>query len=216
MKVLVACEFSGTVRDAFTALGHDATSCDLQPSLTDGKHYKGDVRDILNDGFDLMIAHPTCRFLTITANRWHTKEHLEVDPWRTGERIRAIEFFMLLALAPIERIAIENPVGVMSSVYRKPDQIIQPWMFGDSAAKQTCLWLKNLPLLVHSKQDDLFAVSTHVDEGDHITWIDKHGKQKRQATWYANAKKADRENIRSKTFQGIANAMAEQWGNLKI
>ena len=205
MKVLVACEFSGTVRDTFAALGHDAHSCDLEPSERTGNHYCGDVRDILDKGWDLMIAHPPCTYLTVTGNKWMKDEYKDRFPTRQQDRKDSIEFFMLLANSNIPRIAIENPIGIMSSTWRKPDQIIQPWQFGHEASKSTCLWLKNLPLLVPTNI---------VGKGNFTTF--KSGK--RMATWYADAAKHDpkmRERIRNRTCQGIADAMANQWGILK-
>lgn len=154
MRVLVACEYSGRVRDAFRALGHDAVSCDLLPSEATGPHYQGDVLDVINDGWDLMIAHPPCTYLTIAAE-WAYKEEQtkKIKPGtligaaRQAAREEAIQFVLSLANAPIEKIAIENPVGVLSSRWREPDQFIQPYEYGDDASKKTCLWLKNLPRL---------------------------------------------------------------------
>lgn len=142
LKVLVACESSGAVRDAFTALGHDAMSCDMLPTEKPGKHYQGDVLDIINDGFDLMIAHPPCTYLSVSGMHWTTRGLR--DPKLTED---ALEFVNTLMQADIPMIAIENPVSVISSRIRKPDQIIQPWLFGHDASKKTCLWLKNLPKL---------------------------------------------------------------------
>lgn len=213
MKVLVACEFSGSVRDWFTQMGHDATSCDLLPGDRPGKHYQGDVFDIINDGWDLMVAHPPCTYLTVTGNRWFyhpDDKDLPYDerrphprfPNRRQDRVDGINFFMALANAPIDKIAIENPIGIMSTVWRKPDQIIHPWQFGHEASKSTCLWLKNLPLL---------KPTNIVDKGEFVTY--KSGK--RMTKWYADAAKHDpitREKIRNTTFDGIARAFAEQWG----
>lgn len=201
MKVLIACEFSGTVRDAFTKLGHDATSCDLEPSDTIGKHYQGNVFDIINDGFDLMIAHPPCTYLTVTGNKWFKPEYKDRFPTREQDRLDGIAFFTKLYESNIPKIAIENPIGIMSSILRKPDQIIQPWQFGHSMSKSTCLWLKGLPLL---------RPTNIVDKGEFVTY--KSGK--RMTKWYADAAKFDpktRAKIRNKTFQGIADAFAEQW-----
>lgn len=209
MKVLIACEYSGTVRDAFIRQGHDAISCDLLPTESPGPHYQGDVFDIVNDGFDLMIGHPPCTYLTVTANKWikdqpKRKSGVLVGKERRGARDEAIKFFLRLCDAPIWKIAIENPIGIMSTVYRKPDQIIQPYYFGNEAQKSTCLWLKNLPLLQHLKESDWFGEKTHVDQGE-ILYL-KSGRT--MPKWYANATA----HIRSKTFPGIAEAMAEQWG----
>lgn len=143
MKVLVACEFSGAVRDAFTSLGHYAVSCDLLPSETAGFHYQGDVRDILNEGWDLMIAHPPCTHLAISGARWFGEKQREQQ--------ESLEFVKLLLSAPVPRIALENPVSVISSKIRKPDQVIHPWQFGHGESKTTCLWLKGLPKLRPTK-----------------------------------------------------------------
>lgn len=207
MKVLIACEFSGIVREAFRKKGHDAWSCDLLPTEIEGQHIIGDVTKILNDGWDLMIAHPPCTYLTVTANKWlkdqpPRKSGALVGEARRQARVEAIEFFLKLADANIQKIAIENPVGCMSSIYRKPDQIIQPMQFGHKEPKKTCLWLKGLPLLK----------ATHEGIKPEYT-VTKSGKN--MATWYyfaENTKGPNRSKVRSKTFQGIANAMAEQWG----
>lgn len=182
MKTLIACEFSGTVRDAFTALGHDAWSCDLLPSETDGQHYQCDVMDILDNGWDLMIAHPPCTHLAVSGARWFRD--------KLKEQEEALEFVWLLMNANIPRIAIENPISIISSRIRKPDQIIQPWQFGHGETKATCLWLKNLPKLV----------PTQIVEG-------RHAKVHRMPPG------PNRWKERSRTPKGIANAMAEQWGN---
>jgi len=204
MKILVACEESGTVRDAFIRMGHDAWSCDLLPSI--GNHIQKDVLEVIEYGWDMMIAHPACTYLTTTANKWlkdqpPRKSGALVGEARRNARLEAIDFFMKLVDAPIERICIENPVGCMSTVYRKPDQIIQPFYFGHVEPKRTCLWLKNLPKLEYT---DI------VEPEYHIT---KSGK--RLPKWYAYADKSkgqeERARIRSVTFDGIADAMASQW-----
>ena len=202
MRVLIACEFSGTVREAFAAKGHDAWSCDLEPTDIPGQHYQGDVNDILNEGWDMMIAHPPCTYLTVTGNKWFKPEYKDRFPTRHQDRQDAINFFMLLVNAPIEKIAIENPIGIMSTTYRKPDQIIHPWQFGHEASKSTCLWLKGLPLL---------KPTNIVSKGEFVTY--KSGK--RMTKWYADAASKspkERAKIRNTTFQGIADAMSEQWG----
>lgn len=202
MKILIACEFSGTVRDAFAKRGHDAWSCDLEPTDLPGQHYQGSVLDILNDGWDMMIAHPPCTYLTVTGNKWFKDEYKDRFPTRQQDRKDAIEFFMALANANINKIAIENPIGIMSSTWRKPNQIIQPWHYGHEATKSTCLWLKNLPLL---------QPTNIVSKGEFVTF--KSGK--RMTKWYAEAASLspkERAKVRNKTFQGIADAMAEQWG----
>jgi hypothetical protein len=191
MKVLIACEFSGTVRDAFLARGHDAISCDLLPTESPGPHYQGDVMDIINDGFDLMIAHPPCTYLTNAANKW-----LYVDSGactaldRLDRREDAIEFFKALQAAPIEKIAIENPQPhpyVMEKVGRFADKV-QPWMFGDPETKGVCLWLKNLPPLM----------STSIES-------------KREDIKHRLPPGPDRAKLRSMFFPKMAQAMAEQW-----
>jgi hypothetical protein len=192
MRVLIACEYSGAVRDAFLARGHDAVSCDLLPSEAPGPHYQGPVQDILNDGWDLMVAHPPCTHLAVSGARWFKDKQ--------AEQADALAFVRLLLAAPIARIALENPVSIISSRIRKPDQVIQPWQFGHEATKTTCLWLKGLPKL---------APTNIVGKGArHVT---KSGKSLPQ--WYNLPPSADRWKIRSATFQGIADAMAEQWGN---
>lgn len=197
MKLLVACERSNVVRDAFASLGWDAWSCDLQDAANGGKHYKGDVRDILFDEWDLVIAHPPCTYLTVTGNRWFNPEYAETYPTRRQDRRDAIQFFMLFTKLQVP-YAIENPVGIMSRVWRKPNQIIQPYEFGHVEAKKTCLWLQGLPRLRPTK----------IVKPEYTTF--ESGK--RMATWYANAwKNDDRMNIRSQTFQGVADAMASQW-----
>lgn len=189
MKVLIACEFSGIVRRAFAKCGHDVTSCDLLPTelpfeTLNEHHYQGDIGDIIGQHWDLMIAFPPCTHLAVSGARWFKDKKKEQE--------EAIRFFIWLAAYPsIGRIAIENPIGVMSTYYRKPDQIIQPWQFGHGETKATCLWLKNLPKLV----------STDIVEGrEGRVWKEPPGP--------------DRWKKRSITYQGIADAMAEQWGNL--
>lgn len=181
MKVLIACEFSGVVRKAFAKKGHDAWSCDILRSETRGNHHKGDVLEIINEGWDLMIAHPECKHLAVSGARWF-KDKKE-------EQKEAVDFFMKLANAPIDKICIENPVCIMSSRWRKPDQTIQPWMFGHGEVKRTCLWLKNLPKLQ----------PTNIVEG-----------RSNRIHWMGESKKRSKE--RSRTYRGIAAAMAEQWG----
>lgn len=192
MRVLVACEYSGTVRDAFLALGHNAMSCDLLPTDSPGPHYQGDVRDILGNGWDLMIAHPPCTHLAVSGAKWFDQ--------KKSQQEEALDFVRLLLAAPIPRIALENPVSIISSRIRKPDQIIQPYEHGHEATKTTCLWLKGLPHLVPSKI---------VGKGArHVT---KSGKSLPE--WYNLPPSADRWKLRSATFPGIAKAMADQWGN---
>ena len=180
MKVLVACEYSGRVRDAFIAYGHDAVSCDLLPTESEGPHYQGDVFDIINGEWDLMIAHPPCTHLAVSGSRWFKE--------KATEQAESLAFVRALMDAPISRIAIENPVSVISSRIRKPDQIIQPWQYGHGETKATCLWLKNLPKLN----------PTNIVEG-------------RQARIHRMSPGPNRWKDRSRTYTGIAEAMASQW-----
>jgi site-specific DNA-cytosine methylase len=190
MKILIACEYSGIVRDAFLNQGHDAISCDFLPSDRLGPHYQGDVRDILDDDFDLMIAHPPCTHLAVSGARWF-KDKQE-------EQAEALNFVGLLLAAPIAKIALENPISIISSRIRKPDQIIQPWQFGHPESKSTCLWLKNLPKLVPT---DILEKPVN-------------GRWNNQTPSGQNklGPSEDRWKIRSATYPGIANAMAAQWG----
>lgn len=197
-NVLVACEFSGTVRDAFAAAGHYAMSCDLLPTEAPGPHYQGDVRDVLNDGWDLIVAHPPCTYLSVSGMHW-TRRGLR-DPQLTED---ALEFVQLLLDAPIPRIALENPVSVISSRIRKPDQIIQPHQFGHDASKKTCLWLKNLPLLQATAH-----VAPRIVDGRKRWGNQTDSGQNRLGP------SEDRWAKRSATYPGIAQAMADQWGPL--
>lgn len=216
IKILVACEESDEVRGRLEKMGFNAWSCDLQENRNpNAKHYKGSVFDIINDGWDAMIAFPPCTHLAVSGAR-----HFE-QKRKDGRQQEGIDFFMAMVNAPIKHIAIENPVGVMSKIYRKPDQVIQPYYFGDEAQKTTCLWLKNLPLLYHNGAPNLFDdVVTHTDKGEFFEWIDsKTGKKKRQLLWFKEArslKSDERSKVRSKTFPSIAQAMASQWGNYLI
>lgn len=204
MKVLVACEESQAVCTEFRVLGHEAYSCDIL-ECSGGHpewHIKGNVMEVLYDDWDLIIAHPPCTYLTVTGNRWFNVEgYGEKAIKRQEERTRAIAFVKAIWDSN-ERVAIENPVGVLSSVWRKPDQIIQPYMFGDAAEKKTCLWLKNLPKL---------QPTNIVKPPERV----KYASGKTMAKWYADAwklPKEERAKLRSKTFKGIAEAMANQWG----
>ena len=198
MRVLVACEYSGAVRDEFIKLGHDAMSCDLLPTDVPGPHYEGDVFDIINDGWDLMIAFPPCTHLALSGSQWFEAKR------KDGRQQDAIEFVRRLMLAPIDKIAIENPMGVIPTFIRPYDQVIQPYEFGDPFQKSTCLWLKNLPKLTPT---DI------VSKGEFVEWVSKKGKKKRMAKWFVDALKEKdlRWKIRSQTFPGIAKAMADQW-----
>lgn len=195
MRLLVACEYSGTVRDAFIRAGHDAMSCDLLPTDAAGPHYQGDVFDIINDGWDMMIAHPPCTYLSVSGMHW-TARGLR-DPKLTED---ALEFVQRLMAAPIERIAIENPISVISSRIRKPDQIINPWQFGHDASKRTCLWLKNLPHLVPTA-----IVEPRIVNGKK-RWANQTDSGQNRLP-----PSDDRWKIRSETYIGIADAMAQQW-----
>ncbi len=193
MRVLVACEFSGVVRDAFIRKGHDAISCDLLPSESIfGPHYQGDVMDIINGGWDLMIAHPPCTHLAVSGARWFKDKQ--------QEQKEALDFVRMLMNAPIEKIAIENPVSIISSKIRKPDQVIQPWMFGHAETKKTCLWLKKIkPLAPTDIVEPEFVV---LKDGSRMSPTHYN-------TWFG--KKSERAKTRSRTYIGIAEAMAEQW-----
>jgi len=186
MKVLVACEYSGAVRDAFIRGGHDAMSCDLLPTDAPGPHYQGDVRDLLDYPFDLMVAHPPCTHLSVSGAK-----HFEAKR-ADGRQRSAVAFFMMLAKADIPRIAIENPICIMSSIWRKPDQVIQPWQFGHGETKATALWLKCLPTLQ----------PTNIVPG-------------RDARIHHMPPSADRWKLRSATYPGIAQAMADQWSEIQ-
>ncbi len=195
MRVLVACEYSGTVRDAFIAMGHEAMSCDLLPTDVPGPHYQGDVRDVLHYPWDLMIAHPPCTHLSVSGSRHFEAKRMD------GRQQSAASFFLMLAYADIARIAIENPVCVMSSLWRKPDQTIQPYHFGHDASKATCLWLKNLPPL----RPTAFVEPRYVD--GKARWSNQTDSGQNRLS-----PSDDRWKIRSETYQGIAMAMAKQWG----
>jgi hypothetical protein len=188
MNVLVACEFSGIVRDAFAAKGHNVVSCDLLPSERPGNHIQGDVLKHLNDDWDMMIAFPPCKYICNGGNNWLNRR--PDLAWRENRELGA-KFFMEFVNAPIPKIAIENPIGCMSTKYKKPNQIIYPYMFGHPVRKDTCLWLKNLPKLIPTeivappyKKWDFWSTERHKNGGD----------------------------IKAIAFQGIANAMSEQWG----
>jgi len=255
MRVLVACEYSGRVREAFAKLGHEAMSCDLLPTDLAGNHYQGDVRDIVNDGWDLMIAHPPCTYLSVSGMHWTTRGLR--DPKLTED---ALDFVKELMSANIPKIAIENPISVISSRIRKPDQIIQPWHYGEDASKKTCLWLKGLPKLeINTEQvvspkgwskvmfaDDMvscecceepycISCDTHYSDCGCIGPTEDDTIQKNvdgilfgtriqpapRMIWgnqtpsgqNALGPSPDRWKLRSTTYQGIANAMAQQWNN---
>ena len=203
MRILVGCEESQAVTIELRKLGHEAFSCDVMESSGGYPqwHIQGDLLKELDKGWDMLIAFPPCTHLAVSGAR-HFKEKIA-----DGRQQKGIDFFMEMINAPIEKIAVENPIGIMSTNHRKPDQIIQPWQFGDKAQKSTCLWLKNLPLLVPTNI---------VEKGEFIEFISKKGVKKRQPKWYFDALKnsknaSERSKLRSKTFKGIAKAMATQF-----
>lgn len=194
MKVLIACEFSGVVRDAFIRHGHDAISCDLLPSDRPGPHIQGDVRDVLRErDFDLMIAHPPCTDLSVSGSKHFKTKRAD------GRQIASVRFFMHLARANVPRIAVENPISIMSTIYRTPDQIIQPWMFGHPENKATCLWLKSLPHL-----------KPVTDLRPQMEGLPKNQTDK----VHHMAPGRNRWKDRSITYEGIGEAMAAQWGRM--
>ena len=194
MKVLVACEYSGIVRDAFAAKGHDAWSCDILPTESPGNHFQGDVLEHLDKGWDLMIAHPPCTHLAVSGARWFTEGK---KPWSLQEE--ALDFVRKLLDAPINKIALENPVSVISTKIRKPNQIIQPFQYGHDVTKKTCLWLKNLPNLKPTKivKPDIVLVNGKKMSRMHYESFKLPSKE--------------RSKVRSKFYTGIAEAMADQW-----
>jgi hypothetical protein len=219
INILVGCEESDKVRSRLENMGFNAWSCDIQPNRNpNAKHYQQDIFEIMNvQSWHCLIAFPPCTHLSNAgAQYWKIKQ-------ADGRQQDAIEFFLKLANAPIEHIAIENPRGIITSVWKKPTQVIQPYFFGQEAQKTTCLWLKNLPPLYHNKEPNLFDENiTHVGKGEFHEWIDKRtGRKRKYPMWlyepYANSKLRHlRSLIRSETFDGIANAMAEQWGKFLI
>ena len=222
MKVLVACEYSGRVRDAFIRGGHEAMSCDMLPTERDGPHYQGDVFDIINDGWDLMIAHPPCTYLSVSGLHWNTRGVIVDGKPRAEHTEDALRFVQRLMDVDIPSIAIENPVSCISSRIRKPDQIIQPWMFGEDASKSTCLWLKGLPLLKPTNivEGQLYCCGSKIENGDVRGCPNCNGDKKAKRI-YANQTPSGQNNLgpsparwkeRSRTFEGIADAMAAQWG----
>jgi hypothetical protein len=203
-KILIACECSGRIRDAFISRGFDAMSCDLKPSEVSGPHYQGSVFDIVGDGYSLMIAHPPCTYLSYAGtSSWNL-------PGRCEKRLAALDFFRKLYEAPIPHICIENPKGCASPTIAKYSQEIQPFYFGNSAYKTTWLWLRNLPPLIHIRVPDLFSDITHVPPPEPI-YIDKSGKRRHFVDSFSGTSKST-QTERARTFEGIACAMAEQWG----
>jgi len=210
MRILVACEESQAVTKELRKLGHEAFSCDLLPCSGEHPewHYEQDVFEVISKGWDMMIAHPPCTFLAVSGARWLYNKDGGKNVERWENQAKALDFVQKLMDAPINKIAIENPISVISSNIRKPDQIVQPWQFGDKAQKSTCLWLKNLPKL---EPTDI------VEKGEFIEFVSKKGVKKKQPKWYFEALKnaktpAERRTLRSKTFKGMAEAIADQWG----
>tara|TARA_R110000765_G_scaffold20037_5_gene52289 strand:+ start:1160 stop:1816 length:657 start_codon:yes stop_codon:yes gene_type:complete len=211
LRILVACEESQAITKELRELGHEAFSCDLLPCSGGHPewHFQEDVFEVIDKGWDMMIAHPPCTFLAVSGARWMYNKDGSINQERLEHQNEALNFVQRLMDAPIDKIAIENPVSVISSQIRKPDQIVQPWMFGDEAQKSTCLWLKNLPLL---EPDNI------VGKGEFIEFVSKKGVKKKQPKWYFEALKnatspEQRRTLRSKTFKGMAKAMADQWTN---
>ena len=217
MRVLVGCEESQAVTKELRKLGHEAFSCDILPCSGGHPewHYQKDIFEVIDLGWDMMIAFPPCTHLALSGSMHFEKKRAD------GRQQEGIDFFLRIANAPINKIARENPMGIMGKIYRPFDQIIQPFYFGDGFQKTTCLWLKNLPKLYHNDSVNLFDDKiTHVEPEERFYWKDrKTGKIKSQPMWYYKAltqakTKEERSTIRSKTFPGIAKAMAEQWGGL--
>ncbi len=213
MRLLVACEYSATVREAFAAKGWDAWSCDLLPSDLPGKHYQCSALDVIDLGWDLLIAFPPCTYLTYAGMaNWY-------DEGRAEKRIKAAEFFMQMYNAPISHVCVENPRGIMSQLFRKPDMEIHPWYFGDREMKRTNLWLKNLPPLEYHLQENLFGQKTATDKPEPVSIDVRKKTGKRKVRYWHDAVFKESKNgryfptghERSKTFSGIANAMADQW-----
>jgi hypothetical protein len=217
VRVLVGCEESQAVTIELRKLGIEAFSCDIQ-ECSGGHpewHYQTDIFEVIKLAWDAMICFPPCTHLAVSGAAWFEQKR------KDGRQQQGIDFFMEMVNAPIKHIAIENPIGIMSKIYRKPDQVIQPYYFGDEFQKTTCLWLKNLPPLYHNATPNLFDdVVTHTNKGEFFEWVDKKtGKKKKQPKWYADAFMYNKELIgkmRSKTFPGIAKAMATQWGEYLI
>lgn len=209
MKVLVACEFSGVVRNAFARMGHYAVSCDLLETESEllrgsgkAEHYVGDVFDIIDDGWDLMIAHPPCTYLSVSGLHWNKSR-----PERAQQTEEGLEFVRRLMEARIPKICVENPVSAISSRIRRPDQIIQPYEYGDNASKKTCLWLKNLPKLVPDPEDRISGRIVMYNGREYERWENQTDSGQNRL-----GPSEERQKLRSVTYQGIANAMANQWG----
>jgi len=215
ITVLLGCEESQAVCIEFRKLGFEAYSCDLQPCSGNHPewHFQQDIFEVIKmKDWDCMIAFPPCTHLAVSGAAWFEAKR------KDGRQQEGIDFFLKIANVDIKHIAIENPVGIMSNLYRKPDQVIQPYYFGDEAQKTTCLWLKSLPKLFHSKEKDLFCDEiTHVGKGEMMNYTDKKtGKVKQMAKWYNDARSGNHGFNRSKTFPGFAREMATQWGEYLI
>jgi len=205
LRVLVACEYSGRVRDAFLALGHDAISCDILPTDKEGPHYQGDVFDIINDGFDLIVAFPPCTHLSgAGAPSWKQKQS-------DGRQQEAIDFVMKIYNSDCPKISVENPTGILNTSWRKPDQIVNPFQFGEPFRKRTCFWLKGLPPLIHT---DIVEPKFHATSNSTQGGMLKNGTRKKSVLPIRKAWDSAKE--RSITFQGIADAMAQQWGGIYV
>ena len=204
MRILFGCEFSQIVTEAFAKKGHDVMSCDLEPAEKDYPHYQGDIMDVIYDGWDMMVCFPPCTHIAVSGSGSFAEKILD------GRQQQGIDFFMKMVNAPIDKIAIENPICIMSSEYRKPDQIINPYYFGDPVPKKTCLWLKNLPRLIHTPEDTLFETKTHV-EPEYLMYKSKKNKSgfSKYSKFWKLGKGKGKE--RSVFHEGIAEAMAEQW-----
>lgn len=203
MRILVACEYSGTVRDAFARQGHDAWSCDILPTESEGNHYQGDILQLLSQDlrWDLMIAHPPCTHLAVSGARWFKDKKKEQE--------FALQFVQWLLDAPVAKICLEKPVSIISTKIRKPTQIIQPWQFGHAETKTTCLWLKGLPKLIPTN----IVEPDYMRKADGTYYRDRKGRRYSKIH-FMSRNNPNRAKLRSLTYQGIADAMAEQWGDL--
>lgn len=209
VRVLVGCEYSQVIMSAFLEAGFDAYSCDILPCEGDypERHIQGDLLEIINDGWDLLIAHPPCTYISYAATAYWNR------PGRVFKRLEALNFFARIWESDVKHICIENPMGCADAIVAKHSQIIHPYYFGDEHLKKTCLWLKNLPLLEHRKQDDLFGERTHIDKPEPI-YIDKSGKKRYFTDAISGTNKGGHK--RSKSFPGIASAMVDQWGGVVL
>lgn len=209
VRVLVGCEYSQVIMSAFLEAGFDAYSCDILPCEGDypERHIQGDLLEVINDGWDLLIAHPPCTYISYAATAYWNR------PGRVFKRLEALNFFARIWESDVKHICIENPMGCADAIVAKHSQIIHPYYFGDEHLKKTCLWLKNLPLLEHRKQDDLFGERTHIDKPEPI-YIDKSGKKRYFTDAISGRNKGGHK--RSKSFPGIASAMADQWSRVLL